>query len=87
MTCKSDICGFHCDILTYFPTAIGSDFDDVDEWIQHGGQASFQGLGNLADLSESKLLSTFSERLESMSWGIAVQFRHVLMNLSKEIIG
>ncbi|KAJ5619437.1 hypothetical protein N7510_003421 [Penicillium lagena] len=61
-----------------------SDFDDVHEWIQHGGQASFQGLGNLADLSEAKLLSTFSERLESMSWGISLQFRHVLMNLSKE---
>lgn len=64
---------------------LGSDFDDVHEWIQHGGQASFQGLGNLVDLSESKLLSTFSERLESMSWGISLQFRHVLMNLSKEI--
>lgn len=71
--------------LTYL-CILGSDFDDVDEWIQHGGQASFQGLGNLADWSESKLLSTFSERLESMSWGIALQFRLVLMNLSGETI-
>ncbi|KAJ5963060.1 hypothetical protein N7481_013365 [Penicillium waksmanii] len=61
-----------------------SDFDDVDEWIQCGGPISFQGLGNLAELSEYKILSTFNERFESMSWGISLHFRHVLMNLSKE---
>ncbi|BCS28427.1 uncharacterized protein APUU_61475A [Aspergillus puulaauensis] len=63
-----------------------SDFDDVDEWIQSGGPISFQGLGNLAELSEAKILSTFSERLESMSWGISLHLRHVLTSLSKETV-
>ncbi|CEL02560.1 hypothetical protein ASPCAL03728 [Aspergillus calidoustus] len=61
-----------------------SEFDNADEWIQHGGQVFFQGLGNLADLPISKLLSTFYERLEFMSWGVSVQFRHVLLDLAKE---
>ncbi|KAL1962696.1 hypothetical protein VTN77DRAFT_9240 [Rasamsonia byssochlamydoides] len=65
-------------------TITWSEFDDVEGWIQNGGPVSFQGLGDLAELTVSKILSTFSERLENMSWGIAQRFRHVLMNLSKE---
>lgn len=63
---------------------IGSEFDDVEGWIRNGGPVSFQGLGDLAELTVSKILSTFCERLENMSWGIAQRFRHVLMNLSRE---
>ena len=63
---------------------IGSDFDDVDGWIQNGGPISFQGLGDLAELTVPKILDTFSERLENMPWGIAQRFRHVLKNLDRE---
>lgn len=45
---------------------------------------SFQGLGALSDLTSSKILSVFSERLESMSWGIAQRFKHVLLSLQRE---
>lgn len=65
-------------------TDLGSDSDEVYDWIQNGGPVSFQGIGDLSDLSVSKVLSVFGERLENMPWGIAQRFRHVLMNLSKE---
>lgn len=45
---------------------------------------SFQGIGDLSELSAPRVLSVFSERLENMPWGIADRFRHVLVNLSKE---
>jgi hypothetical protein len=64
--------------------ATGSDFDDVEGWIQRGGSATFRGLGDFAQLTVSKILFAFSERLENTPWGIAQRFRHVLMNLSKE---
>lgn len=63
---------------------LGSDFDDVEGWIQTGGPVSFQGLGDLAELSVAKILTTFGEKLENMSWGLAQKFRHVLTNLSRE---
>lgn len=62
----------------------GSEFDDVDGWIRRGGPVSFQGLGELTELTVSKILAIFSERLENMSWSIAQRFRHVLTNLGKE---
>ncbi|KFZ03327.1 hypothetical protein V502_11042 [Pseudogymnoascus sp. VKM F-4520 (FW-2644)] len=55
--------------------------NEVDGWIQNGGPVSFQGIGDLAELSVSRVLSVFSERLENMPWGIADRFRHVLDQL------
>jgi len=62
----------------------GSDHAGASEWIRNGGQVSFQGLGDLNDLSSTKVLSIFSERLESMPWGLAQRFKHVLMSLETE---
>lgn len=53
-------------------------------WIQNGGRVSFQGIGDLSELTASKVLSVFIERLETMPWGISQRFRHVLMNLRAE---
>ncbi|PWI75924.1 C6 and C2H2 transcription factor [Purpureocillium lilacinum] len=61
-----------------------SDHAGASEWIRNGGQVSFQGLGDLTDLSSTKVLSIFSERLESMPWGLAQRFKHVLMSLETE---
>ncbi|UNI15668.1 hypothetical protein JDV02_002179 [Purpureocillium takamizusanense] len=61
-----------------------SDHAAASEWIRIGGPVSFQGLGDLSDLSSTKVLSIFSERLESMPWGLAQRFKHVLMSLEKE---
>ncbi|KFY26674.1 hypothetical protein V493_03945 [Pseudogymnoascus sp. VKM F-4281 (FW-2241)] len=63
-------------------TVTWSGSNEVDGWIQNGGPVSFQGIGDLAELSVSRVLSVFSERLENMPWGIADRFRHVLVNLS-----
>ncbi|OBT68701.1 hypothetical protein VE03_01825 [Pseudogymnoascus sp. 23342-1-I1] len=65
-------------------TVTWSGSSEVDGWIQNGGPVSFQGIGDLAELSVSRVLSVFGERLENMPWGIADRFRHVLVNLSKE---
>ncbi|OAQ75458.1 fungal transcriptional regulatory protein [Purpureocillium lilacinum] len=61
-----------------------SDHAGASEWIRNGGPVSFQGLGDLNDLSSTKVLSIFSERLESMPWGLAQRFKHVLMSLETE---
>ena len=44
----------------------------------------FQGLSDLSDLTSSKVLSLFSERLESMPWGLSQRFKHVLTGLERE---
>ncbi|KAH8698650.1 fungal-specific transcription factor domain-containing protein [Talaromyces proteolyticus] len=63
---------------------LGSDFDDIHEWVKSGGPVCFQGLGDLSDLTSSKILSIFSERLENMPWGLSRRFKHVLMMLERE---
>lgn len=45
---------------------------------------SFQGIGDLSELTASRVLSVFVEKLENMPWGIAQRFRHVLMSLRTE---
>ncbi|KAH8805434.1 fungal transcriptional regulatory protein [Xylogone sp. PMI_703] len=65
-------------------TITWSDSDDVYDWIQRGGPVSFQGIGNLSELTVPKVLSVFIERLENIPWGLAQRFRHVLMNLREE---
>ncbi|KAL2127172.1 hypothetical protein VTI74DRAFT_11208 [Chaetomium olivicolor] len=60
------------------------DHAGASEWIRTGGPVSFQGLGDLTDLTSTKVLSIFSERLESMPWGLAQRFKHVLMSLETE---
>ncbi|EFY89132.1 hypothetical protein MAC_04907 [Metarhizium acridum CQMa 102] len=62
----------------------GSDNSAASDWIQHGGEIAFQGLGSMSELTISKVLSIFIERLESMSWGIAQRFKHVLLSLQRE---
>ncbi|OAQ61102.1 fungal transcriptional regulatory protein [Pochonia chlamydosporia 170] len=65
-------------------TITWSDSSATSDWIQQGGDVSFQALGSLSDLTSSRVLSIFIERLESMSWGIAQRFKHVLLSLQRE---
>jgi len=75
---------FASNVYKRLTVTAGSDHAGASEWIRNGGQVSFQGLGDLNDLSSTKVLSIFSERLESMPWGLAQRFKHVLMSLETE---
>ncbi|WRT67886.1 uncharacterized protein IL334_004860 [Kwoniella shivajii] len=50
-------------------------------WISHGGEIVFPFLGSSATWTVSSLLELFMNRLESMPWGLAVQYRLVLNTL------
>ncbi|WVF68904.1 hypothetical protein IAT40_003677 [Kwoniella sp. CBS 6097] len=50
-------------------------------WVSHGGQIVFPFLGSSSTWTVSHLLDLFMGRLESMPWGLAVQYRLVLNNL------
>ncbi|WWC96211.1 hypothetical protein V866_003078 [Kwoniella sp. B9012] len=50
-------------------------------WLLHGGEMVFPFLGSSANWTVSNLLELFMNRLESMKWGLAVQYRLVLNTL------
>ncbi|KIM99147.1 hypothetical protein OIDMADRAFT_56312 [Oidiodendron maius Zn] len=65
-------------------TVTWSDSDEVYSWIENGGRVTFQGIGDLSQLSVPKILGIFIERLDNMPWGIAQRFKHVLVNIREE---
>jgi hypothetical protein len=60
-----------------------SSTDGVEEWINSGGGAVIQGLGDLNMLTHTKVLETFIDRLAQLSWGLAQQYKQVLHQLLK----
>ncbi|WWC70866.1 uncharacterized protein I206_104818 [Kwoniella pini CBS 10737] len=50
-------------------------------WIAHGGEIVFPYLGSSSNWTVSNLLELFMNRLESMKWGLAVQYKLVLNTL------
>jgi len=59
-----------------------SSTDAVEDWIARGGGASIQGLGDLNTLTPTKVLDNFVDRLDQLSWGLAQQYKEVLLQLS-----
>jgi hypothetical protein len=66
------------------PVVSWSESAAVDEWVKLGGGLIVQGLGNIGGLSISSLLQGFADRLDVLSWGLASQYRKVLLSLIQE---
>ncbi|WVR06415.1 hypothetical protein IAU60_003446 [Kwoniella sp. DSM 27419] len=52
-----------------------------DMWLAHGGEIVFPFLGSSSSWTVLSLLQLFMDRLETMPWGLAGQYRLVLNNL------
>lgn len=61
-----------------------SETPKLETWIQTGGAAFVQGLGDVATLTPREVLQQMATRLETLSWGLAVQYRQILLNLLTE---
>jgi hypothetical protein len=44
-----------------------------------------QGLGDLAVITTTEILKHYSKQLETLSWGLAEQYHHILAILMSEI--
>jgi hypothetical protein len=66
------------------PVISWSESPAVDEWVKLGGGLTVQGLGDVGSLSISSLLQGFADRLDVLSWGLASQYRKVLLSLIQE---
>ncbi|WVQ80691.1 hypothetical protein IAT38_002796 [Cryptococcus sp. DSM 104549] len=57
------------------------DTSPPEMWLSHGGQLILPYLGSSLIWTVSSMLETFMRRLETMPWGLAVQYRLVLGRL------
>jgi hypothetical protein len=57
----------------------------VDAWIARGGGAAIQALDDLARLTAEDVLRHYSKQLETLSWGLSEQYRHILALLQDEM--
>ncbi|ORY25649.1 fungal-specific transcription factor domain-domain-containing protein [Naematelia encephala] len=57
------------------------DTDPPQVWLEHGGQIVFPYLGSSSTMNVKDTLTLFMNRIDSMPWGLATQFRQVLAKL------
>jgi hypothetical protein len=62
-------------------TIAWSQNQQTDLWIEYGGSATVQGLGEVATLTSASVLSHLVAKLETLSWGLATQYRTILVDL------
>ncbi|KAM0749943.1 hypothetical protein T439DRAFT_326828 [Meredithblackwellia eburnea MCA 4105] len=74
------------------PTALGyrttlkwSDTDSLEPWIKNGGPLTIKGtLGDVGSLTPARVLADFTEKIETLPWGLWRRFRGVLTTLAQE---
>ncbi|ORY26042.1 hypothetical protein BCR39DRAFT_542336 [Naematelia encephala] len=91
-TFDSALCLWAIIRFSFEPIAVGSpmttiawsETPQIENWILNGGGAIVQGLGDVSLLPPASILQHFAKQLETLSWGLAEQYRQIIITLIQE---